>query len=155
MGEMDLRAFAKSMREADNETKKAVRRAVRVSVSDARNAVKKSAQSTLPKRGGLNEWTAALTVTVKQSYRGAGPVVTIAGQRKRQGGGKADMNRMNQGRTAHPVWGRYSSSGDAHGMFLQDVPPGFFDNAMTGTVVKQVQKQLEQTLAQALAKYFS
>lgn len=155
-----LQAFGKALRTADKEIRRDLYRAVQRGTRDAKDEVKKSAVAILPHGGGMGEWTASLTVRTRQSYSGRSPGVTIVGGRNKKGkartkkgrvssfGKKADMNRMNAGRTAHGAWGHMPR----RGLILQNVPAGFFDKAIEGPVADQVVREVYIALDKTLNK---
>jgi hypothetical protein len=86
-----------------------------------RKAVKARARATLPKRGGLNRWVAA--VNVKATVSTAGDRIDIHLQGGRNSlGGRSDLKRIDAGRVRHPAWGRRGKGQWS----VTSVEPGFF-----------------------------
>jgi hypothetical protein len=112
----DIRGF-----EGRREVLKALRARIRKPVPEIRKAIKARALDTLPGRGGLNVWVAAIRIgtTIKLSGRAAG--VRLRGGRNSTGG-RSDVKRIDRGRVRAPSWGR-RTRGSWH---TQTVPAGFF-----------------------------
>jgi hypothetical protein len=105
---------------------RSVRRTVRD--SEVRPQVARSAQATLPQRGGLAARVAAAKVTARIRAGGQNVGVDLVASDRR-----ADLHGINAGRVRHPVYG--------HGPWVsQAVRPGYFDQAMEGPVVDSLQE---------------
>jgi hypothetical protein len=101
---------------------KAMRVAIRKPFPSVRAAIKANALTTLPKRGGLNAWVAAIKVTLSiksSSPRSAG--VVVKGGRNSTGA-RSDIRAIDSGRVRAPSWGR-RGPGQWHTVTVQ---PGFF-----------------------------
>jgi hypothetical protein len=100
---------------------KELRAELRKPLPKFRADVKRHAVAILPSSGGLGAWVAKATITLSARDRGRSAGIRLKGSR-RSGKGKADLTRMDAGRTRHPSWGR-KGAGQWHS---QSVPPGFF-----------------------------
>lgn len=89
---------------------------IRVAAAPAAEAVKASAESTLPHGGGLNDWVAGSKFAVRNRLTGRNVGVRIVGTK-----GDHDLEAIDAGRVRHPVWGRW-----VKGVPTQAVEPGFF-----------------------------
>ena len=88
-----------------------------------RQAMKANALSTLPKRGGLNQWAAAarINTTVRRGASSAGVSITVGKAARGRGKGrKHDIKRLDAGKLRAPLFGnrRY--------WHMQAVTPGAF-----------------------------
>lgn len=98
-----------------------LKREMRTPVPVVRKAVRARALATLPKRGGLNKWVAAIQFKATQQIAGTTVRITLKGGRN-SAGGRSDIKRLDAGRTRHPSWGR-RGKGQWH---VTNVTPGFF-----------------------------
>lgn len=91
-------------------------------------ATKQNALETLPKHGGLNEWTANQKFSVRNRMTGRQAGIRIvATSRKRTS--RSNMRLMDvQGVVRHPVFGRTANPQDWQNTA---VPPGWFSTAAT------------------------
>ena len=111
----ELRAFADS-KAVVNE----VRRDLRKPLPALRSAIRESAVSKLPARGGLGAWVARATLTVRLRTTGRTAGIKLKLSRK-SGKGKADLKAMDDsGAVRHPLYG------DRRHWYPQTVTPGFF-----------------------------
>ncbi len=118
--------FANELKAFDDRKviKNQIRRDMRKPLPDLRRAVRASAMSTLPSRGGLNAWIARarLTVIFKDAGRAAGLRVKVS--RKAGDGDKADLKALDDaGSIRHPLYG------NRRFWYPQGVPAGFFSKA--------------------------
>ena len=81
-------------------------------------AVKKSAQDTLPRRGGLNVWTDTSRISVRNNLLGG---LSRVGMRIVATKGNHDLEDMDKGTIRHPVFGHRKQK-----WAEQSVTPGFF-----------------------------
>lgn len=121
---VSIQEFARELRgfEQRKVVLKALRVAVRKPFPTVRARIKASALSTLPRRGGLNAWVAAIKIglSVKAtSARSAG--VVVKGGRN-SAGGRSDVRAIDRGRVRAPSWGR-RGPGSWHTV---TAAPGFF-----------------------------
>lgn len=100
----------------------------RAAVPPVRQAIKARAVATLPRRGGLNRWVAALRITAKITLSGRRASVQIKGGRN-SARGRSDIRRIDKGRVRAPSWGR-RGRGAWHN---QTVTPGFFTTTSSET----------------------
>ena len=89
---------------------------IRLAAAPAPEAVKQSAESTLPHAGGLNDWIASSKFAVRTRLTGRSVGVRIVGTK-----GSHDLEAIDAGNVRHPVWGRW-----VKGVPTQQVTPGFF-----------------------------
>lgn len=111
----EFRAAALDLREANRTMYLTARRQIRAIATPAVAAVRQSALSTLPKRGGLNQWVAdaVIKTSILTGPRSAG--VSI---RARKTG--HDLPKINAGTARHPLYGNTSY------WYETPVQPGFF-----------------------------
>lgn len=109
----------------------ALAKQVRKPVPAVRKAVRARAKKDLPSRGGLGLWVSKLSITARVKLQGRAAGVRLVGRRRgypdKQP--KADLRRIDQGRVAHPAWGR-RGEGQWH---FQQVTPGFFTDTAAET----------------------
>lgn len=87
-------------------------------------AAEAGALERLPKRGGLNVWVAESKITTRTRGNGRNPGVRLVAKRPKSKG-TTDLNRIDQGRLRHPVYG------NRRVWALQSVRPGWFTNSIT------------------------
>lgn len=117
----ELKAF-----DGRKEVVKQVRTDIRAMLPEIRKAVKANALATLPKRGGLNRWVAAIRITSSLSVSGRRVRLVVKGGRN-SSGGRSDVDAIDRGRVRAPSWGR-RGKGAWHN---QTVEPGFFTKPVT------------------------
>jgi hypothetical protein len=101
-----MKAVAKMIRESgDKELRKAFTKGTNEAVEPAKDAVRSSARSELPHRGGLAERVASSKFRVQRLTGKAPGIVLIMRLAKEHGGGSVDLKRMNSGSLRHPVYG--------------------------------------------------
>src|SRR5882757_3447026 len=93
---------------------KAMQRAAKPMKAAARTA----AREHLPRRGGLGERVAGSKFSAKTSASGKNPGLRIIGA------GDLDLPALDRGRVRHPVFG------NRHNWVNQQIPVGWFTNAM-------------------------
>ena len=106
---------------------KSLRVAIRKPFPSVRSRIKANALATLPRRGGLNAWVAAIKVTLSikaSSPRSAG--VVVKGGRN-SAGGRSDIKAIDRGRVRAPSWGR-RGPGQWHTVTVKS---GFFTDPVT------------------------
>lgn len=125
-----LEQLARDIRGFENrrEVLRQLRKEIREPLPRVRKNIKARALATLPKRGGLNAWAAAIRITlqIKTSGRTAGVRVRGGRNSLRK---RSDMRALDRGRVRHPSWGR-RGAGQWH---TQTVEPGFVTNPVTET----------------------
>lgn len=134
-GADDLLALSKRLKAAgQTELRKELHKAMRTAAKPLIPEVRKAARAQLPKSGGLNERIARkpYRAQVRTGAKTAGVRIT---------GSKVDP-RINEGRVAHPVFGRSKST------VVQQVPSaqGYFDETLRDQG-PQVRDELRRTLA--------
>lgn len=145
---VDLRRFGAALKAAGPGMRKDVAKAMQRATKPAKAEIKRSAIAVLPSSGGLNQWAASVTVRTRASFVGRNVGVTITGskarKRKRRGGrvfgAGADLSALNRGRVMHPSWGHGPLKGP------QMVPAGFWDKAIQGPIMNQVEKEVTEAL---------
>lgn len=138
----DLRRF-----EGRKEVTNALARKARGPVPAIRKAIRRRAVEWLPSSGGFGKWVSRLSVTAAVRLQGRAAGISLKGRRRgfADKQPKADLRRIDQGRAAHPSWGR-RGEGQWH---FQTVKPGFFTEPAAGTdewrkaVVDAVDEALE------------
>lgn len=90
-----------------------------------KKAIRKSALTTLPRRGGLNKWVAAANIRVQiiRSQRTAG-IRLIVGRDSVHG--RSDIRRIDAGTTRHPLFGNRKH------WYPQTVTPGYVTTVARG-----------------------
>jgi cytochrome P450 len=112
-GRTDLKQVARDLKAAGNgQLRRDLLRRVRESVKPALPAIRESAASTLPKRGGLADRVASQPFSVRTSLA-AGRVSVV-------GKGMKELAVIDKGTLFHPVFG------DRSRWSRQAVTPGFF-----------------------------
>ena len=135
----DLRTF-----EGKKVMVKELRKEIRRPVPKVRKAIKARALATMPRRGGLNRWVAAIRITARIKLSGRAAGVSLKGGRNSLGA-RSDMRRIDKGRVRAPSWGR-RTRGNWHNT---DVPAGFFTEPAADTdawrdaTIKAVDSALE------------
>ena len=100
----DMRRVARSIREnASRELKAQVDKASDEQMEKLKDAVRSSASSELPHRGGLAAQVAGGTLKVDRSGEGASLSMSVA----KAGGKQMDLRALDAGRLRHPVYGRW------------------------------------------------
>ena len=125
----------------------ALAKAVRKPVPQVRRLIRRRALATLPSSGGFGKWVSKLSITAAVKLQGRAAGVRLKGRRRgypdKQP--RVDLRRLDQGRTAHPSWGR---RGDDQWHF-QQVTPGFFSTP--ATEVDQWRQAAVDAIDEALA----
>ena len=170
-----FRALGAAVKGADKDLRRELFKAVSTAAQPVRREIPESARRVLPRSGGLGDWVADSTITIRQTYSGRNPGVTIKmekvkttthrlrndlvgpllpGQgrtrtvrRRKAGtfGAKSDLPRIDRGRVAHPAWGRMPASGH---LIYQNVEPGFFTLVMRGTLAARARREILSALKQ-------
>lgn len=155
-----LQALGKALKGADKDIRREMYKAAQRATRPVKDEIKASARVTLPARGGLNEWTAALGIKTKTSLGGrtVGIFITAAldnkkktvpkttgkGRRKTRRAGTfgpiADLRALNRGRIMHPAWGRGPLIGP------QMVKAGFWNKPLEGAVTDRGRREMTQAL---------
>jgi hypothetical protein len=99
-------------------------REIRGAVPPIRSAIKASALTNLPHRGGLNVWVSKMKVNaqIRRGAQNAG--VSLKGSKAKRGK-KHDMRSLNRGFIRHPLWGNRDY------WYSQTVSPRFMTDAVT------------------------
>jgi hypothetical protein len=112
-GSADLKRVAREIKAAgDGRLRREMLRGIRDAVKPGIPAIRESAASTLPKRGGLADRVASQPFSVRTSLA-AGKVSVV-------GKGMKELKDIDAGRVRHPVYG------DRSRWAQQAVTPGFF-----------------------------
>jgi hypothetical protein len=98
-----------------------LKKELKAPVPVVRRSVKARALSSLPRRGGLNKWAAAIQFKAVQQVRGTTIRIHLTGGRN-SSGGRSDIKRLDQGKARHPAWGRRGRGQWS----VTAVQPGFF-----------------------------
>lgn len=123
-----------------------LRNAVRRSTRPVEKEIRKSARATLPKRGGLGAYIARSTVRTQIVTTGSAADMTIrivADRKKKKG--RVDVKRLNDGKVAHPTYGRKPWS-------VQGVAPGWFDKPIDKGVLDRVRTELRVVVREMLSR---
>lgn len=112
----ELKAF-----DGRREITKACSKGIRKAVKPAGKAIKKAAEETLPKGGGLNIWVSKIRITAQFRYAGRKAGVKIKGGRKSLHD-RSDIKAIDKGRVRAPSWG-HRTRASWHTVTVQ---PGFF-----------------------------
>lgn len=102
-----------------------LRKEMATPVPVVRKAIRSRALDTLPKRGGLNKWVAAISVRARREVVGNSVFIHLQGGRN-SAGGRSDIKRIDQGATRHPAWGRRGRGQWS----VTRVTPGFFTESV-------------------------
>ncbi|MER5703476.1 hypothetical protein ABT023_16245 [Micromonospora sp. NPDC002296] len=107
----------------------ALAKAVRKPVPQIRRLIRRRALVALPSSGGFGKWVSKLSITASVKLQGRAAGVRLKGRRRGHPDKqpRVDLRRIDQGRAAHPSWGR---RGDGQWHF-QQVEPGFFSRPAT------------------------
>ena len=98
----DMQRVARMIREtSDRELQKNFDRALQEAIEPAKEAVRSSASSELPHRGGLAAKVAGGKFRVQKQAGGVSLSMTV----DKRAGGNYDLRRLDQGRLRHPVFG--------------------------------------------------
>lgn len=156
-----LRKFNAALKGADREIRAEFSKSIQRATRPVKEVIHESARDTLPKRGGLNEWAAAIGIKTASRLGGKNPSVVVTGaldnkrQVRRSGGrrsrtrkagtfgAKADVRALNRGRVMHPAWGRGPLVGP------QMVPTGFWDKPLEGEVSRTAQQEIHAAMERA------
>lgn len=137
-GAEDIARLARRMKEVGNrDLRNEMVRGLRAVAKPVIKDMKQSARSNLPASGGLNRFIAGSSIRaqVKSGTHTAG--VAIKANRSKKSGA-SDLNRIDQGRLRHPVFGR--------GRWVtQSVKAGVFSKP-TERSAAEVQRQMQHVL---------
>lgn len=144
-GSEKIRLVAKALRHLGtdrtilNEAAKNIRKAA----PSIRDAIRASAKSNLPKRGGLNVWVskASIRVRVLRTGRRAGISLVVG---RNSAHGRTDIKRIDAGVTRHPLWGNRKH------WYAQSVTPGFATNVIRTGGADQLRAASEAALDTAI-----
>lgn len=81
----EFRSLARAVKDADKSLRAELFKAVAAAAKPVKADIARSAVETLPARGGLNRWVASAKVSVRQSYSGRNPGVTIKASKAKTG----------------------------------------------------------------------
>lgn len=118
---------------------------IRGAVPPIRAAVKASALANLPKRGGLNRWTASAKLTA-QVRRGAQSAGVSLRDSKGSRGKRHDLRALNDGFIRHPLWGNREH------WYPQRVAPEFFQKAIVPEGVDAFRNKVVVAVDRAVEK---
>lgn len=139
-GHLEFALFARAAHRASAELPKEMRKGIAKIGTPARRAIRKSARTRMPKRGGYAATLGkSIRVTVRTDTRIGQAGVTIrtyaVGKKERR-----DLPSLNEGRLRHPVYGHRKRR-----WVTQRVPPKFWDDA-----IDEVSDVAERQFAEAL-----
>lgn len=122
---------------------KAIGKGVRAGAPKVRQKIRGRALETLPQGGGLNEWVAASSITIRIKLSGRSAGITLRGGRNSQGG-RSDLRAIDRGRVRAPTWG-HRSKASWHTVTVQ---PGFFTR--TAAEATEWHAEVDQAVDDAL-----
>lgn len=134
-GAEDFGRLARSLRAiGDKELKRELYRGLNRAAKPAKDKVKPSAQSELPKRGGLNDFIAGSTrASVRTRSGRRNPSVRIVAR------GPHDVYALDRGRVRHPVFGNRNA------WRTQQINPGWFSEPIA-QMAPQMRQEMDQVL---------
>lgn len=129
---VSIQEFARELRgfEDRKTVLKALRTAVRKPFPTVRARIKASALATLPKRGGLNAWVAAIKIGLSVRATAARSAGVVVKGGRNSTGARSDVRAIDRGRVRAPSWGR-RGVGSWHTV---TVTPGFFTTPVVEAV---------------------
>lgn len=146
-GAAELAALARALKETgQKQLRRDLYRAVGKATAPTKAAVQESARAKLP--SGLGEWVASklsMRRKLRTGAKTAGVSLIFSRPNARNQGGKADIGRINRGRTRHPTYGHRP-------WVLQDVPSGFINDVADGFVQRSVAREVLRVLADIKAR---
>lgn len=124
---VEIAEFVRELRSFDGRRTvvQTLRRRLRGNTRAQVAATRAAYRARLPQRGGLNEWAARSSVTLKIGYAGRSAGIRVRGSRS-SGSGKADLSGLDRGRVRAPSWGR-KGAGQWH---TQAVPARIFTDSV-------------------------
>ena len=139
-GADNLEALARRLKEAGGtELRKEMLKGIREGVKPVIPDIRKSAESILPKAGGLNDVIAKSKIGVRTRLSGENAGVSVRGT-----GGK-QLSDMNRGRLRHPVYGNRST------WVQQSIPAGWFDKPVEKDIDK-IRSSIQHVMEDVAAK---
>lgn len=139
-GSAELTALARRLKDAGNgDLRKQLLAAIRAAGKKAIPEIRKAAQETLPKGGGLAARVASQPYAVRTSLALSGAKVSVVGR------GMKELSDINAGKLRHPVYG------DTSTWVQQSVTPGFFSKTMTNRG-PAIQGEIEKALGDIARK---
>jgi hypothetical protein len=124
-GRRQLEALARRLdAAADRGIRRELTKAMNTATEPAKDAVRASALSVLPKSGGLAELVAAARISTRTTLRSTGPSVRMI-----QTSPGHDLKAIDRGRVRHPVF--YKKT-----WVNQEVPPGYWTVPMEKNAVR-------------------
>lgn len=142
-GAEQLRALGRDLKAAGVQgqgLRRELLRGMRAAEKPLKDAVHQSALDSLPKKGGLNEWVAAESVTARNSLSGRGAGVRIVARKKGGKKGSHDLEAVDAGNVRHPVWGRW----------LKDVPTQSVESGYFTKPLNEAAPELIAVLSMAI-----
>lgn len=106
------------------------------SVRDLPQALRASAVSTLPRRGGLGELTARTPIKISHLTSGSSVSVRVTASPRR---GLSDIARLDRGSVRHPLFGRRSR------WYTETVSPGWWAKPIDAVATK-ARSEIEQAM---------
>lgn len=139
-GANNLERIARELKATgDKELRRELLRGIQKGAKPLKEAVKRSADLTLPQRGGLHKVVARSKVSVRTRLAGGNPGVTL-----RADSGH-DINAMDRGRLRHPVFG------DRRAWVTQQIKPGWWSLPIKAAA-PAVRQNIEQAMESVIKK---
>lgn len=130
-------ALPRRLREAASSSlRRELDQALTRAVRDLPQALRASAVSTLPRRGGLGELTARTPIKISHITSGSSVSVRVTASSRR---GLSDPARLDRGSVRHPLFGRRSR------WYTETVSPGWWTKPIEAVTTK-ARSEIEQAM---------